>query len=151
MEDIFLTINSLRLDRVGFCGMLDMTDLLQEGEARGANFVADGVTGSTFLPKVTGELRALVQLQVEGEVDKDGVAHPDRWSGIRANVEQIRTSCVVASKSALVTATLTYPDDVTRSADVECPRLDVGLYRGDLTGGAVLAVLEIVIPAGQLT
>lgn len=151
MSDIYLTVNSLVLDRVGFCGLLDMTDLLTEGPARGSNFVSQGVNGSTFRPKPGGELRAMIQLLVEGEVDKDGVAHPDRWSGIRANVEQIRTSCVTASRSALVTATLTYPDATTRSASVECPRFDVGLWRNDVTGGAVVGVLEMIVPAGSLS
>lgn len=147
--ELYVTINGLRLDRAGFCGLLDFGDLLTEGPARGANYAAQGVGGTTFRPKVGGELVAMVQLEVEGQVDKDGVAHANAWAGLRNNIEQIRTSCVVASKAALVTASVTFEDDSVRSAPVECPRLSVGLQ--DVVGNRAIAVLEIVVPSGALS
>lgn len=146
-----LTINGLLLDTAGFAGSLDLTDLEEAGPLRGSDFVAQGVDGATFRPKVQGPHLALCSLRIFGRNTSAGVPHPDAWSGIKANVATIRSTCITASKSALVTATLTYPDATTRSGQVYCPRLDVSLNNGDRTGnGGVLAVLEVVIPAGAL-
>lgn len=151
MADYSITINGLLLQRPGFCVARDLTDLLTKGPFRGSNFVAQGVTGSTFRPKVRGEMRALASFRVFGALDSTGVPHAvPKWAGIRANLEAIEAACVDASASALVTASITYPDLVTRSAQVECPRLDAELADGDLSGAAVTAVLEVVIPAGAL-
>lgn len=150
MADNYVTINSLRLDIDGFARARDLTPLM-EVAYRGSDFVAQGVAGSTYRPKVRDSLRLLLPLYVYGKNDKDGVAHANPYAGIRANVEQIITSCVTGSASATVTLSATYEDAVTRTASVYCPRLDVGLVTQNDKGRVASAVLEVVIPAGQLT
>lgn len=147
-----LTINGLSLDVPGFCGSTDLTDLEEIGPLRGSDFVAQGVAGATFRPKVRDVHVALVGIKVFGRNSEAGVLHPDPWSGIKANLATIRTSVLVASETAAVPLILTYPDASTRSGSVYCPRIDVSMNQGDRTGnGGVLAVLEIVIPSGALT
>ncbi len=151
MADNYATINSLRLDIAGFVRARDLTGLMEKGEHRGSDFVSQGVAGDTFRAKVRGSLRTFIPLIVYGTNDKDGVAHPSPYAGIRANVAQIHTSCVDASLSSTVTLTVTYEDAATRTASVYCPRLDVGLLTENDQGVAANAVLEVVIPAGVLT
>jgi hypothetical protein len=146
-----LTINSLLLEVPGFCGGRDLTDLETGGPMRGEDFVSHGVAGQTFRPKVQDAHVALVSLLIFGRNNAAGVAHPDNWTGIKANVQAIRAACVTASLTSLVTATVTYPNASTRSGQVYCPRLDVAMHNDDRTGAAVSAVLEVVIPSGALT
>lgn len=146
-----LTVNGLKLEIAGFCGGKDLTDLEQDGPARGSDFVAQGVDGATFRPKSRDSLVAMCSFLVFGKNSSTGVVHPDNWSGIRKNVAEIRAATVVASRTALVTATVTYPDAVTRTAQVYCPSFDVGMHQDDRTGHAVTGVLEIVVPAGTFT
>jgi hypothetical protein len=151
MAGPILTINGLTLERDGFCAGRDLTDLFREGEHRGEDFIANGVQGQTFRPKVRDAHIALCSFLVFGRNGPTGTAHPDRWSGIEANLQTIRTATIAASRSALVSASLALPNGSTRTGQVYCPRLDVGLHEEDLSGAAVIAVLEVVIPSGALT
>lgn len=151
MADFYLTVNTLRLDRAGFCKGRDITDLLGQGPLRGEDFVAQGVAGRTFRTKTQDELVAQCSFVVFGLNNKDGTPYADRFVGLRENIEQIRTSCIDGSASSLVTATLTFPDASTTSASVYCRRLATNLY-GDLRNGAAMGlIMEIVVPAGEFT
>lgn len=149
----YLTVAGLRLDIAGFCGSTDLTALMALAPFRGPDdFVTQGVDGATFREKFRGELRAAVGLKIFGENDKLGVAHPDPVSGCYHNLKTIESTVCTGSKSALVTATLTFPDATAPSASVYCPRIEPGrLSEDDHTYTCLYAALEIVVPSSGLT
>lgn len=146
----YVTINGLTLDIAGFCVVRDLSPLLTAGDLRGGDFTAQGVDGDTYRAKSLGAHRLLLPLLIFGDNDKTGSAHTYTWVGLRDNVEEIRSTCVDGTKSALKTLTLTFQDASTRSGSVYCPRLDVSLHNG-YRASVLSGVLEVVIPAGELT
>lgn len=151
MADSFVTINGLRLDVPGFATVDDLTPLQRRARKRGTNFTSDGVTGTTFQPKVADELPVLLQVLVFGMNNHLGVAHPFARAGFQANYDHIHDTCVAASDLALVPLVLTLDDGTTRTADVECLSFDVARYGGTRGRGAVwVGPLEIVVPTGKL-
>lgn len=153
MAGIYVTFNSLRLDLDGFCGAEDIDDLIGLlGPMRGSDVALQGVDGQTFRPKVRDAAIAVCSWKVFGLKDESGSAHPDKWSGLRDNVETILSTVKTATKSAPKTLTVTYPDAGTRSASA-------WVYDHDLTSVsgserlpiARRLVLDIRIPSGQLT
>lgn len=152
MASIYVTANSLRLDVAGFCQAVNIDPLLHGfGPLRGEDFTADGVDGDTYRAKAQGSLIAPCSFLVFGFKDESGVAHPDRWSGLRDNLDTIRSTVVGGTKSATKTLTLTYPDAGTTTASYWCRTMDVFDQSGDLTGVAKRVVLEFRIPSGALS
>lgn len=151
MASPYLTVNSLKLDGDGFCRARNITALFGQGPLRGSDFVAQGVAGRTFRTKVQDELRASCSFVVFGLKNSAGTPYSDRFVGLRENFEQIRTSCIDGSRTALVTATLTFPDASTTSASVYCRELQPALF-GDLRNGAAMGlIMDIIVPAGEFT
>lgn len=147
-----LTINGLTVPVSGFARPTDLTDLLGRGPFRGSNFKAHGVTGSTHRQKVRDELPALVPLEVQGLNSSAGVAHSNQlWPGIRANIDELYDTWVDPSASAPVVCTVTYDDGVTRTGNVEVPRLVPGLSGENRLGTFATVIAEIVVIPGRLS
>lgn len=151
MADLYVVFNSLRLDRDGFMTARDITALTRRGPLRGDDFTNQGVDGDTFRPKVQGSHIAVCSWLIHGKVDPDGVAHPDNFSGLRDNIEAVEAAMLTATKSAMKTITVHYPDGGTRSASAWCRTIDISQHDGDRLGIAQKLVADIRIPAGALT
>lgn len=146
----FVTLNSLRMDIAGCWEIRDPVALLEQGPFRGSDFVAQGEEGRTFRAKVRDAHSVMLPVLFFGDNDKDGVAHPDTYSGLRDNIEQAYTSWVEASQAATITCTVTYDDAATRTASVYCPQLRVSRHSG-YRAIVFSGVLEVVIPSGKLS
>lgn len=152
MASIFVTWNGLRLDVPGFCEARNIDDLIgRTGPARGGDWTSDGIDGDTFLPKSRGSMSAGASFLVYGFKNQLGVARPDRWSGLRDNIELIEATVKAATEVAPQTLTVTYPDAAIRSALAWCAAIDVTEHDGDRLGIAKRLVLDIRIPSGRLT
>lgn len=151
MADLYVVFNSLRLDREGFMTARDITALTHRGPLRGQDFTAAGVDGETFRPKPQGAHIAVCSWLIHGKVDKDGNVHPDNFSGLRDNIEDVEAAVLTATKSATKTITVHYPDGGTRSASAWCRKATVSMHNDDRLGIAQKLVLDIRIPAGVLT
>lgn len=151
MADLYVVFNSLRLDRDGFMTARDITALTTRGPLRGDDWTSDGVDGDTFLPKSQGSHIAICSWLVHGKVNSAGVAHPDNFSGLRDNIEEIEAAVLTATEAAPQTLTVHYPDTGTRSALAWCRKVDVTPHDNDRLGIAQRLVLDIRIPSGVLT
>jgi hypothetical protein len=146
--DEYITINTVVLALDGAWELIDPTPLLGEGPARGSNRVVPGTAGTVFRPKVRGEFRDVLQLDVWGEKNAAGSPYANYRVGMKTNIEYLRTNLLVANVGA-VTMTYTFPDASTRTGT--CEVLSITPSSRSQTGNWTVCALEVVIPAGKLT
>lgn len=145
----YVTINSVVLSLDGAWELRDPTPLLGEGPPRGSNLAVSGTAGRTHRDKEVDEFRVpTLQMDVWGDKDELGVAHADVRSGLRDNLEYLRTNLLTWNTGGAVTLTYTFPDAATRSGSVEV----VGLRPRTLSqaGNWTIVDLDIVILGGAL-
>lgn len=154
MADEYVTIAGQRLDVDGAIGAVDLTPLaVGRGGVRGGDLTVETLDGDVPRGRVRASWNVPLAFNVFGDVDLDGVAR----SGTRrrqalANVADLR-DLLLAPYTPGPTIKLVYrlDDGNELEGDVIIGDMPTTAHDDPRIGRVIRIVLDIVVPAGQLT
>jgi len=140
-----LTINGVSMHTPAWA-VVDLTVLWMGAQVRGFDRLIP------FAPGVIPHRRRMTVTQhslpmvITGAVDRLGVAWPDPWEGLEANIDYLRAFVVDPTNATdgTLPATLDMPSGASRTADIHVLRLSLGVVQS----GLMRATLDISIPEG---
>lgn len=152
-----LTIGGIDMNRPAWAVIGDergeggLLKLWVEFEVRGSDRVLPSATGVIPYPRRMTVTRHDLRFLVVGDVDSAGTPVADTRSGLRANLEYLRTNVFapVASSTGTRAATLTVPGGANRTADIHVLRVQTQSYYIDECGSIWVGTLQISIPGGR--
>lgn len=115
---------------------------------RSAEATVPYVDGEQSYPSRLSGLRVVLPGILVGELDSDGVAHPDPRAGLTANFDELYAAVLapVSTGDGTRAATWTRPGGITRTGVVKVLNFDV--REQDAT--ALSFSLSLLVPAGRL-
>jgi len=145
-----LTISSVPMNGPAW-KVLNLHVLQQPADQRGDDRLIPGSAGVLPLRRRDTVTRHSLQILITGTHDRTGAAVADRFEGLQANIDYLRTNVVAPTGTGDGTrsAVLTMPDGTTRTEPIHV----TGMQFGDvsLDGSWMKAVLEISIPSGRFS
>lgn len=140
-----LIVAGIDLRTEAWC-VLDLSDLWMPADVRGGDRLLPGATGVIAFRRRRTVTRHSLPMVITGEVNRNGVENADVWIGLQENIAYLRTNLIdpLTTGNGLRSAVLIMPDSTSRSANVHM----LGLKRGRVLEGRMLATLEMSIPAG---
>lgn len=140
-----LTISGVSMNTPAW-DCVDLTELWLGGDVRGSDRLLPGVPGVKAYKRRTTVTGYSLPMVLTGEVDRFGTVNGDWWAGLEANIDYLRANVVDPTNLTDGTraAVLTMPSGATRTADIHV----LGLEKGTVLAGVMLATLDISIPDG---
>lgn len=144
-----LTIGGVALNGPAW-KVLNLLELWQPADQRGNDRLVPGTAGVLAQQRRDTVTRRSLQMLIVGDVDRTGAAQADRFEGLQANIDYLRSNVVAPTGTGDGTrsAVLTMPDGTTRTEPVHVVGFEFGNFRED--AGWVRAVLTISIPSGRI-
>lgn len=141
----YLEIGSVPLSIEGAWRILDYTPLLQGRPKRGDDRIVPGAAGRTGYDREYDEVTHRLRMDIFGWNDETGAAHPNKITGLEANVDYLNDN--VVDGLTVKTATLHLPGG-NRTGSVYVEDLILGERKAPTW---IRAALVVTIPAGRLT
>lgn len=145
--DEYVQLGVVAMNRPGFVLGYDLTPLLAKAPWRGQSLLVESMAGRVPKGRVRDEWQVLLQFNVFGVVDRDGLPHGDERVGVRENLRTLHDEHLTGG---LVTLWHVFADGQTRSADVVVEDIALANADADHLGRVLRVTYDITVPSGLL-